>query len=45
MRALFWYVVIKLVRGLYAVGLGNAAERLSEVTGLKARLLEMLKRV
>lgn len=41
--AVYWFAVIKTVRALYAVGLADAAEWVSRVTGLRARLEALLR--
>ncbi len=41
-RALYWYVLIKMVRLLTWLGAVNAAEWIARETGLRARVVALL---
>lgn len=38
----YWLIVIKLCRALNYIGANNLAEKLADLTGLKARLIELI---
>lgn len=42
-RAVYWFTIIKIIYALYALGLPDAAEWISSVTGLRARLETLLE--
>ena len=41
--AVYWFTIIKIIYALYALGLPDAAEWVSRVTGLRARLEALLE--